>query len=131
MSRYDPADSRDHAIAATDGVTSNGRGMAPKFPLDERTSPRLRVQAIERTVVVRFRDAEILFEEAVVRAVSQQLHRLVQEGHTRLVVNFAGVRYISSEVLGVLAALQGEVASARGRVALCGLEPLLQDMVRI
>jgi anti-anti-sigma factor len=87
---------------------------------------------MERTAIVRFLDSEILFEEAAVRAVSHQLHRLLQEeGHTRLVVNFAGVRYVSSDLLAVLAALQREVELTRGRITLCGLDPLLQDMVRI
>jgi anti-anti-sigma factor len=104
---------------------------ARRISLEELNSPRLWVQAIERMALVRFLDAEILFEGAAVRAAGQQLHRLVEEGHTRLVVNFHGVRYVSSEVLGVLAALQGEAASTRGRVALCGLDPLLHDMVRI
>ena len=46
-------------------------------------------------------------------------------------VNFAGVRYVSSEVLGILAGLQREVDPARGSITLCGLDPLLRDMVRI
>ena len=45
--------------------------------------------------------------------------------------NFAGVRYVSSEVLGILATLQREVEPTRGRITLCGLAPLLRDMVRI
>jgi anti-anti-sigma factor len=41
------------------------------------------------------------------------------------------VRYISSEVLGVLATLQRKVEPRRGRITLCGLDNLLRDMVRI
>jgi anti-anti-sigma factor len=90
------------------------------------------MQTIERTALVRFEGAEILFEEEAVHAVGRELHRLIEEGgHTRLVVNFAGVRYISSEVLGILAALQRRAEAARGGIALCGLDPLLRDMVRI
>jgi anti-anti-sigma factor len=90
------------------------------------------VRAIERTVLIRFADAEILFEEEAVHMVGQELRRLIEEqGPGRLVVNFAGVRYISSEVLGILAGLQGQLESARGSVVLCGLDPLLRDMVRI
>jgi anti-sigma B factor antagonist len=92
----------------------------------------LRVCRVERTVVVRFEDAEILFEEGAVHTVGRELHRLIEEeGHTRLVVNFAGVRYLSSEVLGILASLQRKVDPVRGRVVLCGLDQLLRDMLRI
>jgi anti-anti-sigma regulatory factor len=37
----------------------------------------------------------------------------------------------SCSLLGRLAALQKEVAPVRGRVRLCGLDPLLQDVLRI
>jgi anti-sigma B factor antagonist len=90
------------------------------------------MRTVERTAVVRFEDAEILFEEGAVHAVGRLLHGLIEdEGHTRLVVNLTGVRYLSSEVLGILAGLQREVDPVRGRIVLCGLDPLLRDMVRI
>jgi anti-anti-sigma factor len=92
----------------------------------------LRVRTVEPIAVVRFEDAEILFEEGAVHTVGRELHRLVvAEKHTRLVVNFAGVRYLSSEVLGILAGLQREIDPVRGRIVLCSLDPLLRDMVRI
>jgi anti-anti-sigma factor len=90
------------------------------------------VRTVERTVVIRFEDAEILFEEGAVHTVRRELHRLIEEeGHTRLVVNFAGVRYLSSEVLGILAVLQRRVDPVRGSIVLCGLDQLLWDMLRI
>jgi anti-anti-sigma factor len=89
------------------------------------------VQTIERTAFVHFLDTETLLDWTAVRAVRQQLHRLTQKGHTRLVVSFTGVQFISSDVLGVLAALQGKVKPAQGHVTLCGLDPFLRDMVRI
>jgi anti-anti-sigma factor len=82
--------------------------------------------------MVRFEDAEILFEERAVHAVRRQLRRLIEEeGHTRLVVNFAGVRYLSCEVLGILAGLQRRLDPVRGRIVLCGLDQLLRDTLRI
>ena len=93
--------------------------------------PNLRVRTVERTAVVRFEDAEILFEEHAVHTVGRELHRLIEEGHTRLVVNFAGVCYLSSDVLAILAGLQRQVDPVRGSIVLCGLDPLLRDIVRI
>jgi anti-anti-sigma factor len=82
--------------------------------------------------LVRFVDAEILFEEAAVRALGEQLDRLIEgEGHTRLVLNFRGVRYLSCAVLGIMAGLQKKVDPSDGCIRLCGLDPLLRDMVRI
>jgi anti-sigma B factor antagonist len=92
---------------------------------------KLRVRTVERIAVVGFENAEILFEEGTVHTVGRQLRRLIEEGHTRLVVNFAGVQYLSSEVLGILASLQRHVDPVPGSIVLCGLDPLLRDMLRI
>ena len=40
--------------------------------------PQLRMRTIERTALVHFEDAEILFEVSGVQAASQQLHRLIE-----------------------------------------------------
>jgi anti-anti-sigma factor len=49
-----------------------------------------------------------------------------------VLLNFGGVRYLSCALLGRLAALQKEkVAPVRGRIQLCGLDPLLKDVLRI
>jgi anti-sigma B factor antagonist len=82
--------------------------------------------------VVRIEDAEFLFEEGAVYRLRRELHRLIEEErHTRLVVNFAGVRHVSSEVLGILASLQRRAYPVQGSIVLCGLDPLLRDMLRI
>jgi anti-anti-sigma factor len=132
MSKNRHGDGRDHGGVATEAIfAADGRRAVEAFSEGSIGGPRLRVRTIERTAIVRFEDAEVLFEESVVHVVGQQFHRLLEEGHTRLVVNFGGVRYLSSEVLGILAGLQREVEQTRGRIQLCGLDPLLRDMVRI
>jgi len=123
---------RDHERVGT-AVPSSDGSRGDRWDISEAAGRfRLRVRTVERTAVVRFEDAEILFEEGAVHAVGRELHRLIEEeGHTRLVVNFAGVRYLSSEVLGILAGLQRGDDPARGSIVLCSLDPLLRDMVRI
>jgi anti-sigma B factor antagonist len=116
MLQHPSTDGRDDVRIATGSSASDGSRRDPSDLSEVAGRPSLRVRTVERTVVVRFEDAEILFEE---------------EGHTRLVVNFAGVRYLSSEVLGILAGLQRKVDPVRGSIVLCGLDPLLRDMLRI
>jgi anti-anti-sigma factor len=88
---------------------------------------------IERVAIIRFEfeGAEVLYEEAALRAVGEQLNRLIAEGHTRLVLNFEGVQLLSSHLLSILARLQTKPGPARGGVQLCGLDPVLRDMLRI
>jgi anti-sigma B factor antagonist len=92
---------------------------------------RLRVRLLEGTALVHLIDAEILFEESAVRAVGDQLGRLIEGGHTRLVLDLSGVQYVSGALLGQLVGLQRRVETAGGRIWLCGLSPLLQDVLRI
>ena len=115
------------------GPIQSGAGRGVRWSLREATGrPRLHVRIIERTAIVHFVDCEILFEEAVVRAIGDQLDRLIEGGYTRLLLNFGGVRYLSCALIGRLAEIQRKkVDPARGRLQLCGLDPLLQDMLRI
>jgi len=99
------------------------------LPADEW--PRLKVRILEGISVVDILNAEALFDPGVIRDLSIQLHHLIEEGHTRLLLNLSGVRYMSSDVLGTLAMLHRRVERQRGRIGLIGLEPLLREMVRI
>ena len=132
MSNHRKIDERNRVRIATEAVArTDDWGDPGNFAAQADTPPRLRVRTIERAAILRFEGAEILFEESAVRAVSEQLNRLVEEGHIRLLVNFGGVRYLSSDVLGILAAVHKKIDPARGRIQLCGLDPLLRDMLRI
>ena len=73
----------------------------------------------------------VLIEEGTIRELGTQLHRLVDEGHTRLLLNLGGVRYFSSDMLAILAGLHRRVERAQGRLGLFGLDPVLRDMLRI
>src|SRR5207302_1029319 len=74
---------------------ADGREEIDEDPSQGRGRPRLRVRIIERTALIRFEDAELLFDEELIRALGQQLDRLIREdGHSRLLVNFGGVQYL-------------------------------------
>jgi anti-anti-sigma factor len=93
--------------------------------------PRLSVRVIGGLAVVDIVNADVLFEEGAIRELSTQLHRLVEEGCTRLLLNFGGVRYMSSDMLATLTGLHQRVERAQGRLGLFGLDPVLRDMLRI
>jgi anti-anti-sigma factor len=105
-------------------------GVCP--PLARLDGPtRLRVKVIERTALVRFTGSGFLLDDATVKEVGDQLDHLIEEGRpTRLVLNFGRVRYLPSEVFDRLASLQKKVERAGGALHLCGLDPLLRDLMR-
>jgi hypothetical protein len=92
MSKDYHADGRDDAHVAAAILTSDGRSGVETSSRDPAEPPRLCVRVIERVVIVRFVNSEILFDEADVRAVREQLSRLIsEEGHTRILLDFHGV----------------------------------------
>ncbi|MGD0041581.1 MAG: STAS domain-containing protein [Isosphaeraceae bacterium] len=52
-------------------------------------------------------------------------------GKARILLDFTHVRYLSSSMLGQLARLARDVASARGQLKITGLGPVLRDAFRI
>ena len=83
------------------------------------------LQVIERTAVVRFACCEFLVGETIAREVIGQLEHLVKaNGHSRLLLNLGGVRYLSSEMLAALVGFQRKVDRRGVRIQLCGLDPL-------
>jgi anti-anti-sigma factor len=90
------------------------------------------VQLIEPVAILRFTASEILVGDTVARGMIGQLEDLVKaKGHARLLLNFEGVRYLSSEMLAALGGFGEEMDRRGGRVQLCGLDPLLRDLLRI
>jgi anti-sigma B factor antagonist len=118
-----PDDESASSVKVWDGKASS------YLPTDEW--PRLNVRMVEGRSVVDVLNAEALFDPGVIRDLSIQLHHLIEGGHTRVLLNLSGVRYMSSDVLGTLALLHRRARRQRGRIGLIGLEPLLRDMVRI
>jgi anti-sigma B factor antagonist len=93
--------------------------------------PRLGVRDVDGLAVVDFVNAEVLFEGGAIRELSAQLHHLIEEGHTRLLLNLGGIRLMSGGMLATLVGLHRRVERAQGRLGLFGLDPVLRDMVRI
>jgi anti-anti-sigma factor len=93
---------------------------------------RLRLQVIEPVAIVRFAASDFLVGDTVAREVIAQLEHLVNaKGHARLLLNFEGVRYLSSEMLAALAGFGEEMNRRGGRLQLCGLDPLMRDLLQV
>ena len=81
--------------------------------------------------VVLFRGRGLVTEQNVMRVLERAREMIVDQGADRLVLDFDGVSYISSTILGRLVALH-RLARDRGTaLALCSLRPELHDVVRL
>jgi anti-anti-sigma factor len=133
MSEGNNTEGRAHARVLLPSLASaDGRRKPRREPSEAGGLPMLRVRFIERTALISFENAEFLFDDEVVRDLGEQFDRLIQdECHARLLIDLGGVRHLSSALLGKLAWLAKRVQPERGRIQLCGLDPLLRDMLRI
>jgi anti-anti-sigma factor len=85
--------------------------------------PRLDISDDGDVTVVRFRDSRF-FTLAEIEQIGKELRLLFEESkRRRFVVDFTGVDYLSSALLGKLISLNTKVRSRKGSVKLCNLRP--------
>jgi anti-anti-sigma factor len=94
----------------------------------------LRVDEVRGVTVVRFVCRELkqgdFGEPDDLTWYRDRLYRLVeQEGCARMILDFGGVEYVASMMLGVLISLQRRAAKAGGRLALCNVTGLPRKII--
>ncbi|WP_165072178.1 STAS domain-containing protein [Paludisphaera rhizosphaerae] len=92
---------------------------------------RISMSEVDGVKVVRFHDRQ-LFDERTVREVADQIAaKLPNDGKPiRLVLDFSEVGLISSTLLSKLILLQRRVDGSHGKLRLCELSPVLQQVFR-
>jgi anti-anti-sigma factor len=96
-----------------------------------RGRPTIRVSTVEGSTVVEFKNAEFLFAEEDIAELAGPLRRLVDAGHTQLVLDLSGVRSMSSDVLAMVADLQRRLERVGGRLRIVRADAAVRDMLRI
>jgi anti-anti-sigma factor len=98
--------------------------------VSQSTRRWLEIEHIGDVTVAKFNTRRLLSEEKM-QAVSDQLFCLGEEaGYGSLVLNFASVERLSTEMLGTLMALQRKVQAKGGKLALCKLKPELHELLK-
>ena len=94
-------------------------------------SARIQVTDANGIKIVRFNDQQ-LFDERTVREVSEQIAISLPSDGTpiRLVLDFSDVNLISSSALSKLILIQRRVDATRGKLRLCELSPIVQQVFR-
>ena len=94
-------------------------------------SSGLVVAQIEGVTVVGVRSVSIT-DMPTIESIGKELYALVEEqARKKVVVDFAAVRFLSSQMLGVLISLQKKAKGIGGRVVLCSLRPDLMKVFQI
>ncbi len=95
------------------------------------TTARIDVREVDGVKVVRFQDQH-LFDERTVREVAERIAAaLPNDGSPiRVVLDFSGVSLVSSSLLSKLILLQRRVDNSGGKLRLCEISPVLQEVFR-
>lgn len=89
------------------------------------------VSTVQDITVVNFRQASIL-DSVAVDTIANELYALVDERAIRkLILDFSPVRFLSSQMLGVLLSLHKKSKAVQGTVVICGLREDLMRVFRI
>jgi anti-sigma B factor antagonist len=94
-------------------------------------TPRIQVSEVEGVKVIRFHDHQLFDERTVREAADQIAAALPNDGSPiRVVIDFSDVTLISSTFLSKLILLQRRVDGTRGRLRLCEMSPMIQQVFR-
>ncbi len=70
--------------------------------------------------------------DAVTAAAAEaDINKVIESGATRLVLNLAGLEYVSSAGLRVLLVIAKKMSRQNGRIVLCGLQDTVREVFTI
>ncbi|MHC4593150.1 MAG: anti-sigma factor antagonist [Planctomycetota bacterium] len=111
-------DGTEHQVVAVDEI-------------ETRKDALLRVQKQNDVAVVSFVTSRIL-DQSNVQQLGEEFDELVEKFKLgKIVVNFSGVTYMSSAVMGKLVSLLKKVQAARGKLRLCAIEDSIYEIFEI
>jgi anti-sigma B factor antagonist len=92
---------------------------------------RINLSEVDGVKVVRFHDRQ-LFDEKTVREVAEQIAVALPTdgGPIKMVLDFTEVGLISSTLLSKIILLQRRIDATHGKMRLCELSPVLQQVFR-
>ena len=114
-----------------DGAASGGDQKVVVDELETRKDALLRVKKQNDVAVVGFATSRIL-DQSNVQQLGEEFDALVDEFKlAKIVVNFSGVTYMSSAVMGKLVGLLKKSKAAGGKLILCAIEESIFEIFEI
>lgn len=118
-------------LAAAGHYNAAGGARSELWSANMAGDSRLLVQGIGDVTIVNFIDASIL-DMAHIQKIADELYSLVDEKDKRkMVLDFSAVKFLSSQMLGVLLTLQKKIKALKGKVVFCALKPELKKVFQI
>ena len=116
---------------AGEGKAGSGEQEVVVDEIETRKDALLRIKKQNDVAVVSFATSRIL-DQSNVQQLGEEFDALVaQLKLAKIVVNFAGVTYMSSAVMGKLVGLLKRSKAAGGKLILCGIEESIFEIFEI
>jgi anti-anti-sigma factor len=80
--------------------------------------------------VLRF-TTPFLRDDRIIRQVFEQIEQLLAAGRVKIVINFEGLQAFASYAIGKLIVLNDKLPASGGRLALCNLSAMVDDLIDI
>ena len=97
---------------------------------EEHDSDSLEREDFGDVTVLRLKTSQLLGDDAI-RDLFEPIYLLPTIGRNCLVINFGAVEYLTSMTLGKLIMLNRKVQAAKGRLALCHLSPMADEILEV
>jgi anti-sigma B factor antagonist len=110
---------------------SRGHASPPPFELLMAEFERIVISEIGDVTVVRFVDRKIIDVDNIQQLGDELMWLVEQEGRRSLLLNFAGVEFLSSAALNKLVVLERKVRAAGGRWKICCLRTEIHEVFTI
>ena len=94
--------------------------------------PELIFQTADPWLIVRFQGAALMDSHLIARASAELSERLRQlPPRPKVLLNFRGIEFVSSQVLGLLLTARTQVGTLRGTLVLCRVSPKIREALHI
>jgi anti-sigma B factor antagonist len=90
----------------------------------------LHVKSTGGVAVVGFATPYLQSEEAVEKVGAELLKLVEEQGYTKLILTFNGVRFVSSSMLAQVVKLHKTLTKVKGKLRICSLNPAMRDVLR-
>ena len=91
----------------------------------------LKISIEENTAIVAFKSASISDVDGIIRVSSQIKEFIDKNKPNKLVFDFEGVKFFSSQVLGLLLDIRAKMGTYKGEVVISAINPQLHRVFKI
>jgi anti-sigma B factor antagonist len=91
----------------------------------------LRIRRTNGVAVVSFLTPYLQTDEVIQKVAADLSHLVEDEGFTKVLLSFQGVRFLSSAMLAQMVKLQKKLSKVKGRVRVSTLPPAMKEVMRV